>query len=264
MKVKLMVRGIQPPHYSILAIVILASLSRPLPCSAQTSLSVSAAASLRDAMTEVEASYKLSHAHLEFHNNFGSSGTLAMQIDQGAPADVFFSAAAKPMDDLEAKGLIVLATRRNLLQNSLVLIAPLDSTLKSFQGLTAASVRTIALGDPASVPAGQYGQQTLASLHLLNQLNAKLVLAKDVRQVLTYVETGNADAGLVYATDARISTKVRIVATAPASAHDLIVYPVAVLKGTHNEAAARDFVKSLSGPAARAIFVKCGFTIAAQ
>ncbi len=261
---KLEFKRIRQLRCAALAIAALPMLTNPFPCPAQITLSVSAAASLRDAITEVEASYKLTHTRLEFQNNFGSSGTLAVQIDQGGLADVFFSAAEKPMDDLAAKGLIVAATRRNLLQNTLVLITPLDSTLKDFQDLTAASVRTIALGDPGSVPAGQYGRQTLASLHLLNQLSTKLVLAKDVRQVLAYVETGNADAGLVYATDARISSKVRIVATAPDSAHDRIVYPVAVLKGTHNEAEARDFVESLRGPAGRAIFVKYGFTIAAQ
>ena len=230
---------------------------------AQTSLSVSAAASLKDALADVETAYAKAHTHLEFSNNFGSSGTLAMQIDQGAPADVFLSAAAKPMDDLQAKGLIVAGTRGNLLRNSLVLIVPLDSQLHDFQGLTGTSVRTIALGDPASVPAGQYGRQTLASLHLLEKLNAKLVLAKDVRQVLTYVETGNADAGLVYATDAQISSKVRVVATAPDSTHEPIVYPVAVIKGSRNEQAARSFVGYLSSTAAKAIFVQHGFTIAA-
>jgi len=121
----------------------------------------------------------------------------------------------------------------------------------------------IALGDPASVPAGQYGRQTLIALHLLDTLNSKLVFAKDVRQVLTYVETGNADAGLVYATDAQASGKVRVVATAPESSHDPIVYPAAVVKGTQNEDTARKFLDYLSSPVARAIFVRHGFTIAA-
>jgi molybdate transport system substrate-binding protein len=230
--------------------------------SAQTTLTISAAASLKDALAETEAAYKQSHANVAFSNNFGSSGTLATQIDQGAPADVFLSAAAKPMDELEAKGLIVSGTRRNLLRNSLVLIAPLDSRLRDFQSLADGSIRSIAVGDPASVPAGQYGRQTLIALHLLDKLNSKLVFAKDVRQVLTYVETGNADAGLVYATDTQASGKVRVVATAPDSSHDPIVYPAAVVKGTHSEEAARKFVEYLGSPAARAIFVKHGFTIA--
>jgi molybdate transport system substrate-binding protein len=231
-------------------------------CQAQTTLTVSAAASLKDALVETETAYKQGHGKIAFANNFGSSGTLAAQIDQGAPVDVFISAAAKPMDDLAAKGLIVAGTRRNLLRNTLVLIVPLDSKLHDFQGLTDKSIRVIALGDPASVPAGQYGKQTLLSLHLWDQLNSKLVLGKDVRQVLTYVETGNADAGLVYATDAQASGKVRVVATAPESTHDPIVYPSAVVKGSHNEEASRRFIEFLRSSIAQAIFVKRGFTIA--
>jgi molybdate transport system substrate-binding protein len=232
-------------------------------CIAQTHLTVSAAASLKEALSETEADYKQAYGNTEFSNNFGSSGTLAVQIDLGAPVDLFLSAAVKPMDELEAKGLIVAGTRRNLLRNTLVLIAPLDSKLNGFQGLTNGSIRTIAFGDPASVPAGQYGRQTLAALHLLDKINQKLVLGKDVRQVLTYVETGNADAGLVYATDAQASGKVRVVATAPESTHDLIVYPVAVVKGSRNEEASRRFIEFLRSPIAQAIFVKHGFTIAA-
>jgi molybdate transport system substrate-binding protein len=243
-------------------IVTLTAVSCLCPGSAQTTLTISAAASLKDALAETETAYEQSHATVIFSNNFGSSGTLAAQIDQGAPADVFFSAAAKPMDDLQNKGLIVAGTRRNLLRNTLALIAPLDSKLRDFQGLASSSVRMIALGDPASVPAGQYGRQTLVALHLWDQLNRKFVLAKDVRQVLIYVETGNADAGLVYATDAQSSGKVRIVAAAPELMHDPIVYPAAVVKGSHSQEAARKFVEYLGSPAAQAIFVKRGFTIA--
>jgi len=229
----------------------------------QIRLTISVAASLKEAMTEAEAAYKQSHANIDFANNFGSSGTLAGQIEQGAPVDVFFAAAAKPIDELDAKGLIVAGTRRNLLRNTLVLIAPPNSPLKGFEGLTNSSVRVIALGDP-SVPAGQYGRQTLAALHLLDKLNSKIVLAKDVRQVLTYVETGNADAGLVYATDAQASGKVRVVATGDESAHDPIIYPVAVVKGSHSEEAAQKFLEFLGNPATLAIFRSHGFSIAAQ
>ncbi len=250
-------------RYRRVVVAVLTALVFTCYCSAQTRLTVSAAASLQDALAETESAYKQANANIEFSNNFGSSGTLALQIDQGAPVDLFLSAAAKPMDDLEARGLIVAGTRRNLLKNTLVLIAPLDSKLKDFQGLTDRSIQTIALGDPASVPAGQYGRQTLVALHLLDKLSKKLVLGKDVRQVLTYVESGNADAGLVYATDALVSRRVRVVATAPESTHDPIVYPVAVIKGSRNEEASRKFVEFLSSPTAQAIFVKNGFTIAA-
>lgn len=235
-------------------------------CAAQKStvLTVSAAASLTDAIQEIETAYRHDHPAVEVRNNFGSSGTLAREIEQGAPVDVFLSAAAKPMDDLQAQGLIVAGSRRNLLRNTLVLIAPSDFRLGGFQQLADRSVRIIALGDPASVPAGHYGQQTLESLHLLDAVRSKLVLAKDVRQVLAYVETGNADAGLVYATDAKISSKVRVVATAPESAHDPIVYPAAAIAYGRNEDAARAFVEYLNAPTSRGIFVKHGFTVIAQ
>jgi molybdate transport system substrate-binding protein len=123
-------------------------------------------------------------------------------------------------------------------------------------------VKLIALGDPAGVPAGQYGRQTLLALHLFDKISTKIVFAKDVRQVLTYVETGNADAGLVYGTDAKSSGKVKVVATAPESSHDAILYPAAVLKGSRNQAAALKFVDYLGGTAAATVFVKYGFTIA--
>ena len=228
----------------------------------RVTLTLSVAASVKDALSEAEVAYRRNHATVEFGNNFGSSGTLAREIEEGAPVDAFISAAPKPMDSLESKGLIVHATRRNLLRNSLVLIAPLDSPLHDFQGLADPSVRLIALGDPASVPAGQYGRQTLAALHLLDRLNKKIVLGGDVRQVLTYVETGNADAGIVYATDAQASGRVRIVAVAPNWSHDAIVYPAAVVKASQNGGVARDFIDYLGTPEAQAIFVKHGFTMA--
>jgi molybdate transport system substrate-binding protein len=230
----------------------------------QTVLIVSAAASLTDAIQEIEAGYGHDHPNVELRNNFGSSGTLAGQIEEGAPVDVFLSAASKPMDDLEARGLIVAGSRRDLLRNSLVLIVPRGSHLGGFKELEDASVRTIALGDPESVPAGRYGKETLVALHLMDSVQRKLVLAKDVRQVLAYVETGNADAGLVYATDAAISSNVRVAATAPESSHDPIVYPAAAVASGHHEAAAREFVEYLESAAAKAAFEKRGFTITTQ
>jgi len=232
--------------------------------SSRVTLTLSVAASLQNVIVDVESAYRHDHADVDFRNNFGPSGTLSREIEQGAPVDAFLSAAAKPIDDLDAKGLTLAGTRRNLLRNSLVLIAPRDSQLRGFEGLTDKSVRLIALGDPGSVPAGQYGRQTLTALHLMDKLNAKLVMGKDVRQVLTYVETGNADAGIVYGTDAAASTRVRIVAIAPESSHEPIVYPVAVVRSSRNQDAARKFTEYLSSPAAKAIFTKRGFTIAAS
>jgi molybdate transport system substrate-binding protein len=225
-------------------------------------LTISVAASVKDAILGAEDAYRRDHPTVDFRNNFGSSGILAREIEEGAPVDLFLSAASRPMDELEAKGLIAHGTRRNLRGNSLVLIAPRDSRLQDFQGLADRSVRIIAIGDPASVPAGEYGQQTLAALHLLDRLHPKLVLAGNARQVLAYVETGNADAGIVYATDARSSSRVRMVAVAPDSLHAPIIYPVAVIKASRNEREARDFIEYLGSHAAQAIFTMQGFTIA--
>jgi molybdate transport system substrate-binding protein len=194
-------------------------------------------------------------------NNYGSSGTLTQQIEQGAPVDLFLSAAAKPMDDIEQKGLLEPGTRANLLRNSLVLIAPKDSHIGDFSGLANPNVRVIALGDPASVPAGQYGQQSLVALHLFDLIKPKLVLGKDVRQVLSYVQTGNADAGIVYATNALIAPQVRVVATAPENTHQPIVYPIAILKESRHKAEAIAFEEFLKGSTAKEIFEKHGFTV---
>lgn len=254
--------GIRLGLCSCAALLVLAASIGACHAPRHATLTLSVAASLKNAILEVETVYQRDHAGIDFRNNFGSSGTLALEIEEGAPVDAFLSAAPRPMDDLERMGLLAPKTRRSLLRNSLVLIAPRDSRLQDFQGLTDRSVRLIALGDPASVPAGQYGRQTLAALHLLDKLNTKLVLGSDVSQVLTYVETGNADAGIVYATDAQTSGRVRIVAVAPDSSHDAIVYPAAVVKASLNAEAARNFVDYLGSPAAQAIFVKHGFTIA--
>ena len=251
---------------NMLTLALAASLLVLAGCHARqhTTLTISAAASMKESLAEVESAYLLTHPGVDFHENYGSSGALVSQVEQGAPVDVFLSASSKPMNELESKGLLVAGSRSNLLRNSLVLIVPRDSRLQDLQGLTSNTVRVIALGDPASVPAGQYGRQTLVSLQLLDKIKSKIVLAKDVRQVLAYVETGNADAGLVYATDAMTSSKVRVVMTVPEAAHDAIVYPVAVLKGRPSEAASHQFVEFLATPAAQAIFQKHGFTVAAK
>jgi molybdate transport system substrate-binding protein len=169
------------------------------------------------------------------------------------------------MDALDSKGLLLAGTRKDILRNEVVLIVPNDSSLgiSSFQDLDHADVKKIALGEPQTVPAGEYAKEVLSSLGIYDAVNAKAVLAKDVRQVLTYVETGNVDAGIVYATDAQSSSKVKVVAKAPENSHEPVIYPVAALKSSKNPAAARRLIDFLSSPRARAIFQKYGFTLAA-
>jgi molybdate transport system substrate-binding protein len=224
-------------------------------------LTASVAASLQNVMTELAPVYERLHPEVKVSFNFGGSGTLEQQIEHGAPADVFLSAAPKPMDELAGKGLILPDTRRDLVRNELVLVIPKGATRPtSFRDLTDASVKIIALGDPGSVPAGDYGRQVLQALGVWATVQLKLVLAKDVRQVLTYVEGGNAEAGLVYATDARESDKVRVAEIAPANSHAPVVYPVAVTKDSRNIPAAKALVAFLADKDAASVFARHGFT----
>ena len=223
-------------------------------------ITVSAAISLKDALDEISHLYTSDHPSAEVHFNLGGSGTLQRQIEQGAPVDIFISASPKEMDSLQSQGLLVPDTRRDLVKNSVVLIVPAGSAgVSSFQDLTKPAIKNIAVGEPQTVPAGKYAQEVLMHLGIYDQLKPKLVLAKDVRQVLTYVETGNADAGIVYATDAKISTKVAVVATASEDSHSPVVYPAALIKSSTNPAGGKTFLEFLSGEKARAVFQKYGF-----
>jgi molybdate transport system substrate-binding protein len=224
------------------------------------SITLSAAISLKDALGQLGPMYEKRVPGAKVTFNFGGSGTLAQQIEQGAPVDVFFSAATKEMNDLTAAGL-VLGTPQDIVANSLVLITPKDQTsVMTLENLTAPSVKKIALGEPKTVPAGMYARESLGKLGLLGAVEPKIVYAKDVRAVLTFVETGNADAGFVYVTDALQSQKVRTVVTVPADSHDPIVYPAAVLKNSKNSELAKAFVDFLSGSDAMVVFQTFGFT----
>jgi molybdate transport system substrate-binding protein len=240
--------------------------ARPSPQAAKADLTVSAAISLKDALDEIKQAYVSANPGVSIAINYGASGTLQLQIEQGAPVDIFLSAAPKQMDALDAKGLLLPGSRRDILRNEVVLIVPKDSAAKisSFQDLTRPDIKKIALGEPAAVPAGQYAKQTLTTMGIYDAVNAKAVLAKDVRQVLTYVETGNVDAGIVYSTDALSSTKVKVVATAPPNSHDPVIYPGAVIKTSKSAQAAIAFLDSLRGPQASAIFQKYGFVLVAH
>lgn len=228
-------------------------------------LTISAAASLTDVMEEIKQVYEEKSVH-KLVMNYGSSGALQQQIEQGAPADVFISAAQSQMDALEEKGLINLESRIDLLQNDVVLIAPTtgrNEEITDFSSLTADSVRVLAIGEPESVPAGRYAREVLNSLGIWESLEKKLVLAKDVRQVLTYVETGNADAGIVYMTDAISSDKVEVIASAPDGSHTPVTYPAAIIANTSSYEAAVDFMAFLQSEESRELFEKSGFTFIA-
>lgn len=236
----------------------------PPPQAAQPiELNVSAAVSLKDALGEIQKNYQAKNPNVKLIYNLGASGALQKQIEQGAPADIFISAAPKQMAEMAAKNLVNKATRKNLVENKLVLIVPQNSTLglTKYEDLTKPNVKQISIGEPATVPAGQYAQEVLKKLGIWDDVKDKAVQAKDVRTVLAYVETGNVEAGIVYKTDAASSDKVKIAAMAPEGSHQPIVYPVAVLTATKQQKAAEDFLAYLTDPAGKAVFEKYGFVM---
>lgn len=237
----------------------------PFPVVAQSNVSllVSAAASLKDALEEIKPTYQQSKPNVNINFNFGASGALQQQIEQGAPTDIFISAAKRQVDALEQKGLLVSGTRSIIAKNRLVLVVPRNATgITSFFNLRDERIKRIAIGEPRSVPAGQYAEQVLQKLKLLPQVKPKLVYANNVRQVLASVESGNADAGLVYATDAKISDKVKTVVAADEKYHSAITYPLAVIKSSRNVDAAKEFAQYLTTSAqAKAILRKYGFIL---
>ena len=226
-------------------------------------LHVAAAASLTDVMQEIAAAYEKAHPEVKVVFNFGSSGALQQAIENGGQTDLFFSAAQKQMNALEKDGLLAENTRKDLLVNELVLIVPADGgkPLQDFQQLTEAAVQHIALGEPKGVPVGQYAEEVFTHMGILESVKAKAVYGSDVRQVLSWVESGDADCGVVYATDAAVSKKVKVAAKAPAGSHKPIVYPAAVLKESKHMDNAKDFLSFVSNEDNKKIFAKYGFEV---
>jgi molybdate transport system substrate-binding protein len=180
------------------------------PGHSQLEITISAAISLKDALEKIKDDYGRKEPGVKITYNLGSSGNLQKQIEEGAPADLFISAGVSQMDQLAEKGLIDDSSRMTLLSNELVLITPENGPdIKDFSDLAGSAVKKIALGLPETVPAGKYARETLTNLKLWERLQPKLVTANNVRQVLTYVETGNVDAGFVYRSDALIGKKDR-------------------------------------------------------
>jgi len=230
----------------------------------KVALTISAAASLTDAMGEIEKGFESENPNIDLSFNFGASGALQQQIEQGAPADVFVSAATKNMNALVDEQLIASADQKNLLQNALVAIVPADSqnNIASEKDLTSDAIRTVAIGIPESVPAGTYAKEALTYSKLWDQLESKLVQGKDVRQVLQYVETGNADAGFVYKTDALTSDQVKIAFEVDKASYTPANYPAGIITATKHRAEAEKFYAYLQTPEVLDVFTKYGFSIA--
>lgn len=222
-------------------------------------LTISAAASLNESLTEIKEQFEKEQTNVKLVLNFGGSGSLQQQIKQGAPVDLFFSAAEDTFNELLEAKLIDQENHANIVKNSLVLITPKENNVSSLDDLISDSVGHIAIGTPETVPAGQYAKQTLISRNLWDSLQAKLVMTKDVRQVLTYVETGNVDAGFVYNTDALSSKEITVVEEIPEELHESIVYPAGIVSSTKNKDAAILFYDFLKNDISKEIFNKYGF-----
>lgn len=250
---------------TVLAISGCGGAKEPTPAAKQQpiELTVSAAVSLKDALNEIQKNYQAKNPNVKLLYNLGASGSLQKQIEQGAPADIFISAAPKQMNELAEKNLVNKATRKNLVENKLVVVIPKESkqNITRFEDLMQGTVQKIALGEVATVPAGQYAEQVLKKIGIWDTVKDKVVFAKDVRTVLAYTETGNVEAGIVYKTDAVSSEKVKIAVIAPEGSHQPIVYPVAVLSGTKQQKTAEDFVAYLFSDESKKVFEKYGFVM---
>ena len=224
-------------------------------------LTVSAAASLTNAFRELGPAFEAQHAGTTVVFNFAASDALLAQIAKGAPVDVFASADQETMDRADRQRLLVAGSRRDFVGNALVMVTPADGSLgiAALADLRRPAVKRVAIGNPASVPAGRYAQAALEAARLWAAVETKVVTAQSVRQALDYVARGEVEAGFVYATDAAImKSKVKVVAAVPTAVP--ITYPIAAIAGAPNPAAARSFLDFLATPAARVVLARHGFT----
>ena len=227
-------------------------------------VTVLAAASLTDALDEIIAEYE-KDAECTITPSYAGSGDLVQQIEGGAPCDIFISASKSNMDQLEEGGYIDTETRQDLLLNTLTLIATTEKKdVVTMDTLTSDEVGTIAVGEPETVPAGKYASQVFDNMAITDQISGKIVYAKDVRAVLNYVETGDADCGFVYRTDALLLDEESgvIIGDVDPALHDAIVYPAAILTEAPQADFAADFYEFLQSDFAKEVFEKYGFTIA--
>lgn len=226
-------------------------------------IKVYAAASLTDVLTELSLAYEKAHPGTQIKTSFAGSSTLAKQIENGAPADIFISADKDWADYLQKRSLLNRDTRKDLLANDLVLIAPSGQqlTIKLEPGfdLAANFSGKLCTGDPAYVPVGKYAKQALAYYHWWDSMQSRIVGTEDVRTALAFVERGECALGIVYKTDAQMSKKVQVLVSFPAESHLPIVYPGGLTKNASPDAAG--FWQFLQTQTAADVFVRYGFNV---
>jgi molybdate transport system substrate-binding protein len=231
----------------------------PLENKEQVELTISAAASLQDALAELQRMYEKKHPNITVAFNLGASGSLQQQISQGAPVDLFFSADEEKFDALVKEDYISKNNQVDLVENKLVLVVPKSAktSVKTFEDLAKKEVEIISIGTPETVPAGMYAKRVFENLNIWGDVEPKIVYAKDVRQVLSYVETANVHAGVVYKTDALISDKVQIVDTED---NTTITYPLGIITNTKYPKEAKELYEFLQSNQAIEVLQKYGFT----
>lgn len=227
----------------------------------QNELIISAASSLTDALNEVKKSFEAENPDVTLSINYGGSGNLAQQIEQGAPVDLFLSASERFMNQVAEKGLIMNDSKVAFASNQMVLITNKDNSfnIDDFKKIAPTSISQLSIGNPESVPAGKYAKEILVHLNLWDPLTDKIVYGKNVRQVLAYVESDNVDLGIVYSTDAYISDQVKIIAIANSDWHNPIVYPGAIIENSNNKDLAKKFLDYLTSQKGKNILRKYGF-----
>ena len=227
-------------------------------------LTLSVAISMKEAVEEIGRRFVQSHSGVRLHYNFGGSGELQKQIEAGAPVDVFVSAADRQVDELDRKGLILRESRRTFARNALVAVVPTDTrlTMARAADLAQSQIQRIAIGNPKTVPAGQYAEESLRTLGLWEALRGKLVFGENVRQVLEYVARGEVDAGFVYVTDVTARPgAAREAFRPPQSSYAAVTYPAAVVAGSRYPALGETFISHLLGPDGQAILARLGFQL---
>jgi molybdate transport system substrate-binding protein len=247
---------------ALFLLLLAACRDRPPAVEPGVTLTVAAAASLHEAVVELDSLYRAENPGVAVRATFGASGALRQQIEQGAPIDVFISASERHVDALQRAGRVDARSRRVLAGNALVLVVPSagTATVRGFRDLASPAVRRVAIGAAASVAAGEYAEQVLRSLGIAQAVAAKAVYTHNVRQALAYVERGEVDAGIVFRTDAQASRRVRVAADAPPATHAPITYPLVLVAGRPHAEEARAYAAFLLGPRGREVLARRGFT----
>lgn len=231
------------------------------PTEEKVEIIISAAASLSDVAEEIQTAFNKENPSIKISHNFGSSGKLAQQITQGAPADIFLSASKKDTDFLSEKDLIVPTSLVDFASNELVVITEENQNIElpSLEDIATLDIKNIVIGDTQATPLGRYGKESLENIGVWDDIESKMVYASDVRQVLTHVETGNAELGIVFNTDAQRAEKVKVVTKIDSNLHSPIIYPGAVVKTSKNQDAAQKYLDFLTSEEGKKILESHGF-----